>query len=232
MSGRVVLITGAAGVLGRATAEAFAALGDRLVLVDRSLDLLARAFGPAGEARLFAVVDLVDARATEGLAKAAIERFGRIDALCNIAGGFRMGEAVHETSESTWDFLMNLNARTVLNMSHAVVPHMLARGSGKVVNIGAFAAQKGGAHMGAYAASKAAVIRITESMSAELRSKGINVNCVLPTILDTPDNRKAMPEADPKAWVAPADLAQVIEFLCSERARAIHGAALPVTGLV
>lgn len=231
MSGRVVVVTGAAGVLGRAVAESFAALGDRLVLVDRQLDLLAKAFGRAGDSRLFAVVDLADARATEGLASAAVERFGRIDALCNVAGGFRMGEAVHETTDATWDFLMNINVRTALNAVRAVVPHMLARGQGKVVNVGAFAAQKGGAHMGAYAASKSALIRLTESMSAELRAKGINVNCVLPTILDTPENRKSMPDADPKSWVAPEDLANVIEFLCSDRARAIHGAALPVTGL-
>lgn len=231
MSGRVVVITGAAGHLGRATAAAFAAAGDELVLVDRQLDLLAGAFGPAGESRLFAAIDLVDPEACEGLARAAVERFGRVDALCNIAGGFRMGEAVHETTDATWDFLMGLNARTVLNMSRAVLPRMLARGSGKVVNIGAFAAQKGGARMGAYAASKAAVIRLTESMAAEVRAGGVNVNCVLPTIIDTPENRRSMPEADPRTWVAPGDLASVIEFLCSERARAIHGAAIPVTGL-
>lgn len=232
MSERVVLVTGAAGVLGRAVAQDFSAHGDKLVLVDRQLDLLAKAFGTAGDSRLFAVVDLADSAATQGLARAAIERFGRIDAVCNIAGGFRMGEAVHETSDATWDFLMDINVRTALNTARAVVPHMIARGSGKVVNVGAFAAQRGGAHMGAYAAAKSAVIRLTESMAAELRTKGINVNCVLPTILDTPENRKSMPDADPATWVAPADLAHVIEFLCSGRARAVHGAALPVTGLV
>ena len=232
MSGRVTIVTGAAGNLGRAVANAFAADGGKLVLVDRRLDALAKAFGTAGDARLFAAVDLLDAAATEALAKAAVERFGRIDALCNIAGGFRMGEAVHETAEANWDFLMDLNARTVLNMVRAAVPHMLAQGAGKIVNVGAFAAQRGAAHMGAYIASKAAVIRLTESMAAELRTRGINVNCVLPTIIDTPENRASMPDVDPKTWVATADLASVIEFLASDRARAIHGAALPVTGLV
>ena len=130
------------------------------------------------------------------------------------------------------NFLLDLNARTVLHMARAVVPHMLGQGSGKIVNIAAFAAQKGAAQMGAYVASKAVVVRITEAMAAELRARGINVNCVMPTIIDTPENRKSMPDADPKQWVAPGDLANVIEFLASERSRAIHGAAIPVTGLV
>src|SRR4029077_15221213 len=142
--------------------------------------------------------------------------------LCNIAGGFRMGSPVHETTDKDWDFMFNVNARTVLNMSRAVVPVMLKAGGGKIVNIGAFAAQKGAAQMGAYVASKSAVIRLTETMAAELREKNINVNCVLPTIIDTPENRKAMPDADPAKWVAPADLANVIVFLSSPAAKAIH----------
>ncbi|MCK6429746.1 MAG: SDR family oxidoreductase, partial [Burkholderiaceae bacterium] len=161
----------------------------------------------------------------------ALARFSRIDVLCNIAGGFRMGEAVHETSDATWNFLMDLNARTLLNAAHAVVPQMLAAGGGKIVNVGAASAQKGVAQMGAYVASKSAVIRLTETMAAELREKNINVNCVLPTIIDTPENRAAMPDADPKRWVAPEDLASVILFLASDAARAIHGAAVPVAGL-
>ena len=123
------------------------------------------------------------------------------------------------------------NARTVLHMSRAVVPAMLKTGGGRIVNVGAFAAQKGAAQMGAYIASKSAVIRLTETMAAELREQNINVNCVLPTIIDTPENRAAMPKTDPKRWVATQDLAQVIVFLASDAARAIHGAALPVTGL-
>ena len=230
--GRVVLVTGAAGNLGRAVAKAFSGEGDRLVLIDRRLDALANAFGAAGETRLHAVANLLDPAEASGVARAAVDRFGRIDVLCNIAGGFRMGEAVHETSDENWDFLLDLNARTVLHMARAVVPHMLERGAGKIVNVAAFAAQKGVAQMGAYVASKAVVVRITEAMAAELRAKGINVNCVMPTIIDTPENRKSMPDADPKQWVAPGDLANVIEFLGSDRSRAIHGAAIPVTGLV
>jgi len=230
--GRVVVITGAAGNLGRAVANAFSQGGERLVLVDRRLDALANAFGAAGESRLFAVANLLDAGEASGVAKAAVEKFGRIDVLCNIAGGFRMGEPVHETSEANWDFLLDLNARTVLHMARACVPQMIAQGSGKIVNVAAFAAQKGAANMGAYTASKAVVVRLTEAMAAELRTKGINVNCVMPTVIDTPENRKSMPDVDPRTWVAPEELASVVEFLASPKSRAIHGAAIPVTGLV
>ena len=163
--------------------------------------------------------------------QAAGQRFGGIDVLCHLAGGFRMGEAVHETSDATWDFLLDLNARTLINIAHAVVPVMLAAGGGRIVTVGAGAAQKGAGRMGAYCAAKASVIRLTEAMSAELREQGINVNCVLPSIIDTPENRADMPQADPSRWVAPAALADVIAFLASDAARAVHGAALPVTGL-
>jgi NAD(P)-dependent dehydrogenase (short-subunit alcohol dehydrogenase family) len=124
-----------------------------------------------------------------------------------------------------------VNAKSLLHTARAVVPSMIRNGSGKVVNVAAYAAQKGVAGMGAYVASKSAVIRITETMAAELREKNVNVNCVLPTILDTPDNRAAMPQADPRRWVSTQDLAAVIVFLASDAARAVHGAAIPVTGL-
>ncbi len=229
-SNRTVLITGAAGNLGRATASAFADRGANLVLVGRDRESLERAFGAEDARRLFVEVDLLDAAQVEGAVARAVERFGRIDVVCNIAGGFRMGPAVHETPDADWDFLFDLNARTVLNTARAVVPRMLAGGGGKIVNVGAMGALKGAAHMAAYTASKSVVIRLTEAMSAELRDRGINVNCVLPSTIDTPENRAAMPDADPARWVAPADLAGVIVFLASDAARAIHGAALPVTG--
>jgi NAD(P)-dependent dehydrogenase (short-subunit alcohol dehydrogenase family) len=228
---RCVLLTGAAGNLGRALAAAFAARGAQLALVDLKREALEKAYGAENERRLLAPANLLEQREVDAAVRAVLARFGRIDVLVNVAGGFRMGEAVHETSDATWNFLFDLNARSLLHAARAVVPHMLAAGGGKVVNIGAFAAQRGGAHMGAYAAAKSAVIRLTESMAAELREKNVNVNCVLPTIIDTPENRAAMPAADPARWVAPADLANVILFLASDAARAVHGAALPVTGL-
>lgn len=228
---QTVMVTGAAGNLGQAVAAAFAAQGARLVLLDRQLGSLRAAFGEPGAERLFVPVDLLDALQVEAALATAVGRFGRIDVLCNLAGGFRMGEAVHETSNSTWDFLQDINVRTLLNMVRAVVPHMLESGGGKIVNVGAFAAQKGAAQMGAYGAAKSNVMRLTEAMAAELREKNINVNCVLPTIIDTPENRVAMPDADPSRWVAPKDLASVIVFLASDAARAVHGVTLPVTGL-
>jgi len=226
-----VVVTGAAGNLGRAVADAFAERGANLVLVDLRRESLDRTFGAENERRLFAPTDLLDRGAVGRAVTQALARFGRIDVLCNIAGGFRMGERVHETSDETLSFLFDLNTRTLLHAVHAVVPHMLDRGGGKIVNVGAYAAQKGAAQMGAYCAAKGAVIRLTEAMAAELREKNINVNCVLPTIIDTPENRAAMPDADPGRWVAPSDLADAILFLASKGARAIHGAALPVTGL-
>src|SRR5437773_926737 len=159
-------------------------------------------------------------------------RFPGIDVLCNIAGGFRMGHPVHETPENIWELMLDLNASSVINVARAVVPKMLAAGRGKIVNVGAVAGLAGKANMGAYSAAKSAVIRLTESMSAELRDGGINVNCILPSVIDTPQNRADMPGADPRRWVAPEALADVILFLASDAARAIHGAAIPVTGLV
>jgi len=229
--GQTVLITGAAGNLGRAAAQAFAARGARLALVHRDTARLASIFGAESERQQFVAADLLDPAATQAAVDAVLARQGRIDVLCNLAGGFGMGTPVHATEARTWDQMFGLNMRTVLHMAQAVVPGMLARGRGKVVNVGAFSAQRGLAQMGAYIAAKSAVIRLTESMAAELRGGGINVNCVLPTIIDTPENRAAMPDADPGQWVAPADLAEVLVFLASDAARAVHGAALPVTGL-
>lgn len=228
---RTVMITGAAGHLGRAVAAAASAEGARLVLVDLRREALEQAYGPDDEKHLLAPVNLLEQTQVDQVAKQAVERFGRIDVLCNLAGGFRMGETVHETTDVTWDFLHDINARTLLHAVRSVVPHMLAAGGGKIVNVGAYSAQRGLAQMGAYTAAKSTVIRLTEAMAAELREKGINVNCVLPTIIDTPDNRAAMPDADAARWVRPEELAEVIVFLASDAARAVHGAAVPVCGL-
>jgi NAD(P)-dependent dehydrogenase (short-subunit alcohol dehydrogenase family) len=226
-SGKSCLITGAAGNLGRAVAAAFAAEGASLVLMDLQEEHLRSAYGGEDKARRFAPADLRDAQSVARALPADI----RVDILCNIAGGFRMGQPIHETSDDTWDLMLGLNARSVLNCARAVVPGMLAAGGGKIVNVGAIAALSGKANMGAYIASKSAVIRLTESMAAELREEGINVNCVLPSTIDTPQNRKDMPKADPKRWVAPEALADVVLFLASDAARAIHGASIPVAGL-
>jgi NAD(P)-dependent dehydrogenase (short-subunit alcohol dehydrogenase family) len=227
---RTVMVTGAAGNLGRAVTNTFAELGANLVLVDRRREDL-EAFGPASQHRFLAPADLLAADQVHAAVKAAFEHFGRIDVLCNIAGGFRMGEAVHETRDENFNFLFDINVRTLLHVVRAVTPHMIAAGGGKIVNVGAFAARHAPAMMGPYSAAKASVMRLTEAMAAELREQGINVNCVLPTVIDTPENRAAMPDADPARWVSPHDLANVVAFLASDAARAVHGAAVPVTGL-
>ena len=228
---QVVIITGAAGNLGRAVAAGFAQSGARRVLLDNNQAGLRAAFGEDRADQLSIAADLADQSALERAAGKALEKFGRIHVLCNLAGGFRMGHAVHETPADIWRLMIDLNAGSLIHMASAVVPHMIAAGSGKIVNVAAMGGLRGGANMGAYAAAKSAVMRLTESMSAELRDKNINVNCVMPSIIDTPANRADMPKADPRRWVAPSALADVILFLASERARAVHGAALPVVGL-
>ena len=228
---KIVLLTGAAGNLGSAVAQVFAHHGANLVLLDRSplSDTALAALEPA--LCLPIALDLCNAAQVLAAVDQAIARFGRIDVLCNLTGGFAMGQTVHETSDSAWDVMQDINVLTLRNTARAVVPQMLRQGGGKIVNVGAYSAQRGLASMGAYIAAKSEVLRITEAMSAELRMKNINVNCVLPTILDTPQNRADMPDADPSRWVHPQDLARVIAFLASDAARAIHGAGVPVTGL-
>jgi NAD(P)-dependent dehydrogenase (short-subunit alcohol dehydrogenase family) len=228
---QTIMITGAAGNLGQAVAAAFAAQGANLVLIDLNEAALAKVPTMGASDVLRQRVDLADPASIAGATNATTAKFRRIDVLINLAGGFQMGDQVHALTADTWNFMMELNAGSVLRMTHAVVPHMLKDGGGKIVNIGAYSALSGKAEMSAYIASKSAVIRLTESMAAELRSHNINVNCVLPSIIDTPQNRAAMPKADPSKWVAPAALADVLLFLCSSAARAIHGAAIPVVGL-
>jgi len=230
LTDQTVIVTGSAGNLGRAVVSAFAERGANVVAVDLRADMLAAQFGADDVRQVLVAADLMRQEACDGVATQALARFGRIDVLCNVAGGFRMGTPVHETPDATWNVLFDVNVRSLLNMVRAVVPRMLERGGGRIVNVGAYAALKGAAGMGAYCATKSVVVRVTEAMAAELRDRNINVNCVLPTTLDTPANRADMPDADPAKWVATSDLAQTIVFLASPAARAIHGAALPVTG--
>lgn len=226
---QIVLITGAGGQLGSAVVAHFQQRGARLVLLDRHADALRERVG--GDA-LAVSANLLDRAEVVARVGAALDQAGRIDVLCHLAGGFHMGEPVHETPAEAWDLMMNLNARSLIHVAAAVVPRMIAQGAGRIVAVGAAGALRGGAEMGAYAASKSALMRLVESMSAELRDRGIHVNCVLPSTLDTPANRAAMPDADASRWVEPAALADVIGFLASEGARAVHGALIPVLGRV
>lgn len=223
-NGKNVLITGARGNLGRAVAQAFAQAGARVVLLDRH----AAPLPEAGNGHLALQADLLDAAQLAQAVQQAIQACGRIDVVCNLAGGFAMGPAVHETDAAAWDHLFDMNVRTVLNLARVVVPHLLEAGGGSIVNVGANSAARGLAQMGAYCASKDALARVTESMSAELRDRSIRVNAVLPSILDTPENRQAMPDAEHTRWVGLDALADVILFLASDAARAVQGALVPV----
>jgi NAD(P)-dependent dehydrogenase (short-subunit alcohol dehydrogenase family) len=229
---RVVLITGAGGNLGRAVATAFAADGASLALLDRNAgaieETMAACSGQAAAAAF--ATDLIDPAAVEATIAAVMETFGRIDVLANIAGGFTMGPLLQDTVDRDWDFMMDLNARSVFNTCRQVIPHMLAQGGGRIVNVSARAAVQGKGRMAPYCASKAAVITLTESLAAENRHSGINVNCILPGTVDTPQNRADMPDANFAHWAPPAALADVVFFLASEGARCINGAAIPVYG--
>jgi NAD(P)-dependent dehydrogenase (short-subunit alcohol dehydrogenase family) len=232
LSKKVVVVTGAAGNLGRAVAAAFAARGARLALVDLKPEALdsARADLPSGTDSAPFPANLLHPTAVSAMADAVAAHFGRIDALANLAGGFAMGPPLHETPDGDWDFMLDLNLRSVFHCCRAVVPHLLASGGGRIINVSARAAVRGIGHMGPYCAAKAAVITLTESLADELKDFGINVNCVMPGTLDTPQNRTAMPDQDPGRWVPLPALADVIVFLASDAARAIAGAAIPVYG--
>lgn len=233
MASRTVLITGAAGALGRAAVAAFRAENAQLVLVDRELALLYEAFPDlvGDEGHVLSAGDVSDVASMQSVAMSAVDAFGRIDALVHIAGGFEMGESVHQLSRESWLRMMDLNAWSFVATTHAVVPHMLAAGRGHIVAVSARSAAHGVAQMGAYVASKSALQRLVETLSAEVREKGIAVNSIAPSIIDTPANRGAMPGADPSRWVSTQTLARTLGFLTSDAASAIHGQHLVVSGL-
>ena len=220
LTDKCIVVTGANGALGGAVVSQALAHGAKVIGVD--ID-----FTAANPDIRQVSLDLTNSEAT----KAAFEQFVDVDAVCNVAGGFSMGPYAYALENDEWDHLFAMNVTTMRNVNAAVVPHMLERGKGCIVNVGALSAREGQGQMSAYCAAKSTVMRLTESLSKELRHQGINVNAVLPSIIDTPTNRKDMPEADFSQWVAPADLAEVMLFLCSDAARPIHGALIPVPGL-
>ena len=229
-TGKVALITGAAGNLGKAVADAFDVAGARQVLVDIDSSVLDKVYGAGNDRRYAIAADLLDEASTKRAVDAALAKFGRIDVLCNIAGGFSAGLPVHETPAATWQRMFELNATSVVNTARAVVPAMIAAGGGNVVNVAAAASTRGQANMAAYTVAKNAVVRLTESMAAELRAHGIGVCCVMPTIIDTPQNRAAMPGADASQWTPPAAIAEVMLFLASDAALILSGCAIPLAG--
>ena len=225
MSDRVIAITGGHGALGQAVVEAALTAGLRVAVIDHA----AGQSVPDGVLEIGGT-DLTDPDQAQAAIARVVERFGRLDALLNIAGAFVWQTA--DDADPAWDRMFAINLKTALNASRAALPHLKASEEGRIVNVGSAAALKPGAGMGAYGAAKLAVHALTQSLAEELKTSSVAVNAVLPSILDTPANRKDMPDADPATWVAPADLAAVILFLASPAARAMTGALVPVTGRV
>ncbi len=230
--GKVAVVTGAAGNLGRAVAKALADAGASLALVDLNEGALheTQASLGVGIDMLSVPTNLIKPESVSEMTTRVLAHFKRIDILANVAGGFAMGPPMHETDDKDWDFMFDLNARSVFNCCRAVIPHMMEKGRGRIVNVSARAGTEGKARMAPYCASKAAVITLTESLAAEHKFNDINVNCVLPGTIDTPQNRDAMPDSDWSNWVPPQALADVILFLASDAARCVTGAAVPVYG--
>lgn len=223
-----VLVTGGFGTLGVAVVQAALAAGARVTAVDRAKSPPADALAGA---QWVGDVDLADAATAAATFDRIAAAGGGLDALVNVAGTFRW-ETVEGGNLDTWDLLYRVNLRTAVAASQAALRHLLARGGGSIVNVGAGAAAKAGTGMGAYAASKSGVARLTEALAEEFKDRAITVNAVLPSIIDTPPNRADMPKADFERWVKPAQLADVIVFLLSPQARAITGALIPVSGRV
>jgi NAD(P)-dependent dehydrogenase (short-subunit alcohol dehydrogenase family) len=216
-----VLITGAAGCLGREVTRVAKAQGAKVILLDLGFPQA------MVDSEITVELDLTDAEAV----KRALAGIDVIDAVINVAGGFDMGPALYEVSQVDWDKMFALNVVTAKNMIAACLPKMLQRGRGAVINVGAAAALSGAGNMSAYCSSKSVVMNMTQSLSEEVKHQGINVNAVLPSVIDTPANRNDMPDADFSEWVSPEQLANVICFLISDLARGIHGALIPVRGL-
>lgn len=229
--GKVIVVAGSAGNLGQAVVTSFLEAGGTVCALDHRRGRLAEIYPPEnGQLHFYEGVDSADRSAMIAVDKKIQTEVGPVNVLVNTVGGFAMGERVDQITAVTWQHMMNLNVHSFLNASAAFVPAMMAAGQGKVVAVGAGAALKGGAKMGAYSAAKSALLRLVESMAAELKSSHIQVNCILPGTIDTPENRQAMPDADFDKWVKPEQIAQAIMFLASPASDAITGAALPVSG--
>ncbi|MGA0608955.1 SDR family NAD(P)-dependent oxidoreductase [Caldimonas sp. KR1-144] len=226
---RVVVVTGAFGALGRQVVRSLSDDGWRVALVDAAPAAPADLAVAAPPAAVHAGIDLGDAQAARVCAQAIAAAFGRIDALVNIAGGFRW-QTIEAGDPGAWDQMFAMNVKTALHMSRAALPWLLASPAGAIVNVGAAAAARAGAGMGAYAAAKSGVLRLTEALAEEGKDRGLRVNAVLPGIIDTPANRREMPQADTSRWVTPDAVADVVGFLLSPASRAITGAGIPVTG--
>jgi NAD(P)-dependent dehydrogenase (short-subunit alcohol dehydrogenase family) len=232
-SDKIVLVAGGTGGLGNAVSRAFLEAGAKVVVTYRKEEeFAALQQAAAGKVAALegAVVDVTDERAAEEFVGGILSRHGRVDALVNTVGGYAGGVKLWDLETKVFDVMLSLNLRSGYALARAVVPAMLKQKQGAIVNVAAKAAFDHGAGASAYAASKAAAVAMMDSLAADLKGTGIRVNSILPSIIDTAANRQAMPNANFAVWPKPEEIAQVILFLCSDQAAAVHGAAIPVYG--
>ena len=231
--GNVVLVAGGTGGLGRAVSLAFLKEGAKLIVPYRKqeeFDALKKAAGAANSRLAGHTVDVTDEAAVTQLIDGVLAQHGRLDALVNAAGGYAGGVKLWEVETKVLDQMLALNLRSGYALSRAVLPSMMKQGRGAIVNVAAKAALDHMAGAAAYSASKAAALALLDALAAEVKGSGVRVNSILPSIIDTEANRSAMPNADFAKWPKPEDIARVILFLCSDDAKVIHGAAIPVYG--
>ena len=233
--GKAVLITGGTGALGRQISLSFLKSNAAVSIThvtDKEIQQLESTLGDLMKNVVLIKADIGDESQIKNLVSDVVKKYGRIDILINVVGGYLGGKKVTEMTEKEWDLMMNLNLKTAFLISKHVVEQMVKQGSGKVVHVAARLGLKGIAGNSAYGASKSGLIRLVESLSDEVKDKNINVNCIMPSIIDTGANRKDMPDADFSKWVKPSEIARVMLFLASDDSKPIHGAAIPVYGLV
>jgi len=232
-SGKVALVAGGTGGLGGAVSLAFLEEDAKVVVTYRKqeeFDALKSAAGAGGSGLEGHGVDVTDEAAVRQLVERVLAKYGRLDALVNAVGGYAGGVKFWELETKVFDQMLALNLRSGYALSRAALPVMLKQGRGAIVNVASKAAFDHAAGVAAYAASKAAAVAMMDSLAADVKGTGVRVNSILPSIIDTEANRKAMPKADFAKWPKPEDIARVILFLCSDDARVIHGAAIPVYG--
>ncbi|MGB9455974.1 MAG: SDR family NAD(P)-dependent oxidoreductase [Bryobacteraceae bacterium] len=226
LEGKVALITGANGGLGSFVTEAFLAAGAKVLGVSRSIQ--ASDFPHPAFAALPA--ELSSGEAARKVTDDIVARFGRVDVLVHVVGGFAGGKSVAETDDATLDKMLDLNYRSAFFMARAVLPHMLQQGGGRILAVASRQAVEPGAMVGAYSASKAALVALIHTIALENKDRSVSANTVLPGTMDTPANRAADPKADPSQWVQPAQVAALLVHLASDAAAQVTGAAIPIYG--
>ena len=226
MSDRIVVITGAKGGLGSFVTKRFLEHGDRVVGASRSI----RQSDFPNERFVAVPTDFTKSSSVKSLADQAIAKFGRIDVLVHVAGGFAGGTPLHETDEQTWTEMLDQNLTAAFHVARAVIPQMRKQGAGRFIAVGSHAAEQPHSNLGAYVVSKSALVTLIKTIALENADRNITANVVLPGTMDTPANRTAMPKADRSMWVSPADVAEAIFWLASDTTSQVNGAAISVSG--